>query len=257
MKKLLLTLSLAAASSFSAQLFSTGTVSLGSSGMTVKMVTSSTNVTLTLTGPDTAYLGLGFGGTGSSGGMGSGIDGFIYNSNSTNTTNLDYTFAGVGATPNADASQDWTISSNTTAGGTRTIVATRSLSGGTGDTAFTNSTSSINIFYAKGPSLTLANNYHSSRGYAVLTRSSALATGEVAAESKKTVLYPNPAKETFTFKNVDKIKTVDIYESTGRKLKSVKVDGKEINISELKSGNYYLEITLKDGSTVFEQLIRE
>lgn len=84
-----------------------------------------------------------------------------------------------------------------------------------------------------------------------------LATGEVAAESKKVVLYPNPAKETFTFKNVDKIKTVDIYESTGRKLKSVKVDGKEINIAELKSGNYYLEITLKDGSAVFEQLIKQ
>lgn len=257
MKKLLLTLSLAAASSFSAQLFSTGTVSLGSSGMTVKMVTSSTNVTLTLTGPDTAYLGLGFGGTGSSGGMGSGIDGFIYNSNSTTTTNLDYTYAGVGATPNADAVQDWNITSNTVSGGTRTIVATRSLAGGTGDTAFTNSTSSINIFYAKGPSLTLANNYHSSRGYAVLTRSSALATGEVAAESKKVVLYPNPAKETFTFKNVDKIKSVAIYESTGRKVRSVKTDGKELNISELKSGNYYLEITLKDGSTVFEQLIKE
>ena len=84
-----------------------------------------------------------------------------------------------------------------------------------------------------------------------------LATGEVAAENKKVVLYPNPAKETVNFKNADKIKSVDIFESTGRKIRTVKMDGKEMNVSDLKSGNYYLEISLKDGSTAFEQLIKE
>ncbi|WP_435523195.1 T9SS type A sorting domain-containing protein [Chryseobacterium indoltheticum] len=60
---------------------------------------------------------------------------------------------------------------------------------------------------------------------------------------KRFVFYPNPAKETVSFKNVDKIQSVDIYESTGRKVKKVKIDGENINISDLKSGNYYLEIT--------------
>lgn len=258
MKKVLLTLSLALAGLAGAQ-FTTGTVSL-STGMTVRLDTSPTQVTLKLTGPDTAYLGVGFGGNGSSGGMGTGVDGFIYNSNSTANTNLDYTFAGIGNTPNADTAQDWTMTSNTVSGGTRTIVATRSLAGGAGDTAFANNTSSINIFFAKGPSTTLESNYHgfgtANRGYAVLTRA-VLGTDEVVAESKKIMLYPNPAKETVSFKNADKIQSVNIYESTGRKIRSVKIEGKNININDLKSGTYYFEITLKDGSLSYEKLIRE
>ncbi|WP_449400791.1 T9SS type A sorting domain-containing protein [Chryseobacterium wanjuense] len=100
--------------------------------------------------------------------------------------------------------------------------------------------------------------YHGgNRDYATLTRTSALGTNDLALESKKVVLYPNPAKETVSFKNADKIKLVDIFESTGRKVRSVKMNGNEINVSDLKSGNYYFEITLKDGSTSFEQLIKE
>lgn len=251
MKKVLLTLSMALASSLGAQFFSTGTVNLGSTGMTVKIVTSPTQATITLTGPDTSYLGIGFG----SSGMANGADGFIYNS----STNRDYTFGGVGVTPTADVSQDWTETSNTTSGGIRTVVATRSLTGGSGDTAITNSATSINIFFAKGPGTALSSGYHGggNRGYATLTRTSVLGTNDLDLESKKVVLYPNPAKETVSFKNADKIKSVDIFESTGRKIRSVKVDGKEINVADLKSGNYYVEITLKDGSTAFEQLIKE
>lgn len=251
MKKVLLTLSMALAISLGAQSYSSGTVNLGSTGMTVKLVTSPTQVTITLTGADTSYLGIGFG----SSGMASGADGFIYNSSS----NRDYTFGGVGVTPSADASQDWTETSNTTSGGIRTVIATRSLTGGSGDTAIANAAGTINIFYAKGPGTALSSGYHGggNRGYASLTMGAVLATDEVAALNKKITLYPNPAKESFSFKNADKIKNVDIYESTGRKVKAVKMDGKDIDISELKSGNYYLEITLKDGSTSFEQLIKE
>ena len=242
---------MALATSLGAQFFSSGTVNLGSTGMTVKLVTSPTQATITLTGADTSYLGIGFG----SSGMASGADGFIYNS----SANRDYTFNGVGVTPSADASQDWTQTSNTTAGGIRTVVATRSLTGGSGDTAIANGAGSIDIFFAKGPTTALSSGYHGggNRGYATLTMGSVLGTNDLALESRKVILYPNPAKETVNFKNADKIKYVDIFESTGRKVKTVKMDGKEINISDLQSGNYYLEITLKDGSTSFEQLIKE
>lgn len=80
---------------------------------------------------------------------------------------------------------------------------------------------------------------------------------DVFAENKKVLLYPNPAKETVSFKNADKIQSVDVYESTGRKVKTVKMDGESINVSDLKSGNYYLEISLKDGSTSYQKLIKE
>ncbi|MDQ0592754.1 hypothetical protein QFZ37_001123 [Chryseobacterium ginsenosidimutans] len=251
MKKVLLIVSMALATSLGAQFFSSGTVNLGSTGMTVKLVTSPTQVTITLTGADTSYLGIGFGNSG----MANGADGFIYNS----SANRDYTFGGVGVTPSADASQDWTQTSNTTAGGIRTVVATRSLTGGSGDTAIANAAGSIGIFFSKGPATALSSGYHGggNRGYATLTMGSVLGTNDLALESKKVVLYPNPAKETVNFKNIDKIKSVDIFESTGRKVKAVKMDGKEINVSDLNPGNYYLEITLKDGSTSFEQLIKE
>ncbi len=249
MKKVLLTLSMALATSLGAQSFSTGTVNLPTASMTVQFVTNPTTVTMTLTGDSNSMLGIGFGASG----MANGADGFIYNS----SANRDYTFGGIGVTPTADASQDWTVTSNTVSGSTRTIVATRSLAGGAGDFLFTNSTSSLNIFYSRRLGNTALGYHGSDRDYATLTRTSVLATSDVVAESKKVVLYPNPAKESFSFKNVDKIKNVDIYESTGRKVKAVKMDGKEVNISDLKSGSYYLEITLKDGSTSFEQLIKE
>lgn len=248
MKKILLTLSMALASSLGAQFFSTGTVNLPTASMTVKIVTNPTTVTLTLTGDSSSMLGIGFGNSG----MASGADGFIYNS----TANRDYSFNGIGVTPTADPSQDWTVTSNTVSGSTRTIIATRSLSGGSGDFAISNDNASIDIFYARRAGNSALGYHNSLRDYATLTRTSVLATDEVAAESKNIILYPNPAKETVSFKNADKIKSVDIFESTGRKIRSIKMD-KEINVSDLKSGNYYLEITLKDGSTAFEQLIKE
>ncbi|CAD7809558.1 hypothetical protein CHRY9390_02029 [Chryseobacterium aquaeductus] len=248
MKKLLLISSLALATIAHAQ-FSTGTVSLGSTGMTIKMDTTPTLATLTLVGADTSYLAIGFG----TNGMASGADGFIYNSASA----TDYTYGGIGVTPSADAVQDWTITSNTTSGGIRTLVATRSLAGGAGDMAITNAAGTMNIFFAQGGSLALVQHSGANRGYATLTKTAVLGTNDLLAESKKIVLYPNPAKETVSIKNADKIKSIDIYETTGRKVKSVKMDGENFSISELKSGNYYLEITLKDGTLSFEKLIKE
>jgi hypothetical protein len=250
MKKVLLTLCLALASAAGAQ-FSSGMVSLGSTGMTVKLDTTPTLATITVMGPDTSYMGIGFG----SSGMASGADGFIYNS----SANRDYTFSGVGVTPTADAAQDWTQTSNTTSGGIRTVVATRSLTGGSGDTAIPNAAGAINIFFAKGPGTALSSGYHGggNRGYATLNMIASLATDELLAQNKKIALYPNPAKEVVNFKNADKIKSIDVYESTGRKVKSVKVNGENISVSDLKSGSYYFEITLKDGSVAYEKLIKE
>jgi len=256
MKKLLLISGIALAISVEAQ-FSTGTVNLGTTGMTVKLDTSPTIATLTLTGPDTSYLGIGFGGTGPGSGMTAGIDGFIYNANSTVTTNLDYNFTGQFNPPSADAVQDWTITSNTISTGVRTIVATRSLSGGTGDAVFTNGAGNMNIFFAKGTSTALAYHGAGNRGYAVLTKAGTLGTNDVLAESKKVRLYPNPAKESVYFTSAEKIQSVDIYETTGRKVKSVKADGENINVSDLESGSYYLEIKLKDGTSSYEKLIKE
>ncbi|SDJ55137.1 T9SS type A sorting domain-containing protein [Chryseobacterium jejuense] len=247
MKKTLLTLGLLIANFAWAQ-FSSGTVALPATGMTVKLDTTPTGVTLTLTGNSNYMLGIGFGTTG----MASGSDGFIYNS----TANRDYTFIGK-TMPNADPSQDWTETSNTVSGSTRTIVATRSLSGGAGDFAIPNAAGTINIFYASKTGNTLG--YHDvGRDYATLTMaSSTLSTNEVTAANKKISLYPNPAKTTVNFKNVDKINSLEVYDATGRKVKSIKPDGENISVEDLKPGTYYFEIKLKDGSLSYEKLIKE
>ncbi|KPE51830.1 T9SS type A sorting domain-containing protein [Chryseobacterium indologenes] len=250
MKKILLTLSLAFTSLAWAQ-FSSGTVNLPTASMTVKLATTPTGVTITLTGDSNSMLAIGFG----TSGMGSGADGFIYNS----SANRDYSFSGIPNAPSADASQDWTQTSNTVSGSTRTIVATRSLSGGAGDFAIPNAAGTINIFYARRLG-NQAIGYHGNveRDFATLTMTAAtLGTSEVAADSKTVNLYPNPAKETVSLKNADRIKSVDIYESTGRKVKTANLDGENINISDLKSGIYYFEIISKDGSKSYEKLIKE
>lgn len=247
MKKTLLFFTMALALGAKAQ-FSTGTVNLPTAGMTVKLDTNSTTVTLTLTGDSNSMFGIGFGNVG----MEPGSDGYIYNS----SASRDYTFAGT-TVPNADPTQDWTEVSNTVAGATRTIVATRSLSGGNGDFAINNAAGPINIFYARRAGNQALGYHGASRDYATLNLSGTLATGESAAKEDEVVLYPNPATDKIYFKNADKIQSVDIYEATGRKVKSVKSNGDNISVSDLKQGNYYLEIKLKDGTSAYEKLIKK
>lgn len=248
MKKTLLILGTLLANFAWAQ-FTTGTVSLPTTGMTVKIDTTPTTVTLTVTGDSNSMLGIGFG----SSGMANGADGFIYNSSG----NTDYTFGGIGITPTADVSQDWTVSSNTVSGSTRTIVATRTLAGGTGDFAISNANTSLNIFYSRRDGNTALGYHNALRDYATLSRSATLATSDLTLESKNVSIYPNPAKETVNFENADNIKSVDIYETTGRKVRSVKVEGGSISVSDLRSGSYYLEITQKDGTMSYQKLIKE
>ena len=74
-KNLLFGALLATSVSLNAQ-FTSGVVTLGSTTVTVKADTTPTTVTLTLTGPSSNYMGIGFGNDG----MAEGADGFIYNS---------------------------------------------------------------------------------------------------------------------------------------------------------------------------------
>lgn len=247
MKKLLLISGLALATIAQAQ-FSSGTVNLSAAGMSVKLDTSPTTVTITLIGDSNSMMGIGFGNSG----MASGSDGFIYNS----TSSRDYTFAGF-TTPTADAVQDWTQTSNTVSGSTRTVVATRTLAGGTGDFAIPNAAGTINIFYARTGGGTGIAYHGGTRGYASLTMAGTLATADLALESKKAVLYPNPAKESFGFKNSEKIQHIEIFDAAGRKVKAVNTNFENISIYDFKAGSYYIEILMKDGSTSYQPLIKQ
>lgn len=256
-KNLLLLLAIATTGTSVMAQFSSGTAMLGSTGMTVKMDTSPTTVTLTLTGDTTSsFLGIGFGSVG----MATGADGFIYNKASTSSTNLDYTFSGT-IRPTADANQDWTVTSATGVGTSNTtIVATRSLAGSAEDTALANSAGSVDLFFAKGPSSTTTPlSYHgaTNRGYTTLTLSSTLGTGELAAANKVTV-YPNPSKGMVYLKNGEKLKSVTVYDASGRKLSvTMSQENSSVDLSGMKKGIYYLEMVSQDGKRSFEKMIRD
>ncbi len=227
--------------------FSTGVVSLPTTAMTIKIDVDPTNVTMTLTGSSTAWLGVGF----SPDGMAAGADGFIYNS----TANRDYMFNGVGVTPSADAAQNWTEQSNTVASGVRTLVVKRTLAGGAGDKAFTNAAGTIDIFYGKGTSTSLAYHGAGNKDYATLTLAPSLAVDEANSSAKKIGVYPNPVKDIVSFTNADKISSVKIYDSTGKQVLSQK-SAVTMDVSQLIKGVYFIEFENIDGSKSYEKLIK-
>lgn len=232
-----------------AQYSSGGLFLVGTTGVSVKMETTPTILRLTLAGPSNSFLGIGAGDQG----MANGADGFIYSSASAR----DYTFNGVGAFPTADAVQDWTVTSNTIAGSTRTVIATRSLTGSAGDAPVPNAAGTINLFVARGDG-TLALSYHGfgNRDYATLGMNydPALATGDADLQGK-IMMYPNPSKGVVYFKNAAAIKNILVYDSAGKLLRTPELKEGSLDLSALKTGNYFLEIENKDGVKSFEKLI--
>ena len=232
-KTLLLTLGLTIGfTSISIAQFTTGVVNLTAT-RTLQIDTNATTATMTITGSNTRWLGIGFGGNS----MSTVSDMFIWNS----TTNRDYTPSGFQSTPSADASQSWTIVSDNVSGATRTVVATRSLVS-TGDFTFVNDNSSINIIYNQGTSTTLANHGASERGNLVLTRT---ALGVEDFSLNATQVYPNPSNGDFMIKTKTGLDKINVYSQVGAFVKTINVnnlDAAEVNIKGLSSGVYLLEL---------------
>jgi hypothetical protein len=249
MKKILLFTLILFGMSATAQNHTTGVINL-TTGYTVKFDTNSTTVTMTLVGPSDKWLGLGFGMTS----MFTSGDGVIASGPSATLT--DRNFTGSGSTPNTDSSQNWTTTSNTVAGTVRTIVATRALS--TGDTSgsdftFTNSTASINLIWALGSSLTLAQ--HQSRGSGV-SGTFALSTDSFAMAGFK--LYPNPADDIFAIELPNEFETVEVklFDIVGKLVftKQISQLDNKIDINSLVAGNYIIKVT-SDEKTFSTNLI--
>jgi hypothetical protein len=213
--------------------FTTGVVNLTGT-RTLKIDTDATIATMTITGSNTAWLGIGFGGSS----MSTVTDMFIWNS----TANRDYTPSGFQSAPSADASQSWTIVSDNVSGVTRTVVATRPLVS-SGDFTFLNNSSSINIIYNQGTSTALA--YHGSaseRGSLVLTRS---ALGIEDFSLNATQIYPNPSNGDFMIKTKTGLDKINVYSQVGAFVKTIMVnnlDAAEINLKGFSSGVYLLEL---------------
>lgn len=236
MKKKLLVILFMCTASLSFGQFSTGTVTLGSSAMTVKIDTNTTTATLTLTGPTGGWFGIGFGGNT----MDSVSDMFIWNS----TANRDYTPSGFQSMPSADAagSQSWTVTSDNVVGTTRTVVATRALVSA-GDFTFTNNTSSISIIYARGSTTALAAHGSNPHAAQTLTRT---ALGVEDFSLNASAIYPNPSKGNFKVKSKTTLDRINIYTQTGAFVKTIEAGADtsevEVNAEGMATGVYMIEL---------------
>lgn len=226
----------------SAQMYSSGVKTL-TTGYTAKIDVTETLVTLTLVGPSTGWLGLGF----NANSMNSiGEDVVIFDG--TNLT--DRTFAGIGELPTLDEQQDWTVLSNEVVSGVRTVIGQRARdTGDSNDHTFEMSATTLPLLWARK----LANftlNYHGSGACGATSVPFTLGLEDMKIDSFK--LYPNPAKG---FVNVElpanvETGTVKMYDALGRVVarKVLSKTDNSIATGELGSGSYMVVLRTEYGN---------
>ncbi|WP_298519496.1 T9SS type A sorting domain-containing protein [uncultured Kordia sp.] len=243
MKKITLFIFLLSISFCFGQAWTTGTVSLDSD-FTVKFdVDASTSlVTMTLIGPSNVWLGVAPGVSAGNMMGNAGDDVVVYNSIGLQDRNM---LAGNGQ-PNLDASQDWTITSNTTLIGVRTIVATRAINtGDANDYIFPTATGPIPLLWAKGGGLTFG--YHTGgRGGTVAN----LTLGVDRFALTNFSVSPNPSASNFTITLPTKNNSakVEVYSMLGKQIltKQLKEQRTNIEVSQWNSGIYLIKVTVND-----------
>ena len=234
-----------------AQIKSVGPVNLGGGVMTLKIdknLTTST-VTVTLTGPDNKWFGIGFN---ASGAMTPGTDCLYYASSF-----VDARLTGQGSPQtDTDNTNNWNVS-NTLSGTTRTLVLTRGFVGGTGDYTFAYADNSLNIIWAIGSSSTLAQHSNASTSRGSTALGFTLGVDDFTSLDK-IAIAPNPSNGIFTiFKNNQTtISKVTIFDINAKVLKVIDSDFNleniSIDLSDFSKGIYFMEIT-----NDFDKIVRK
>jgi hypothetical protein len=234
-----------------AQTKSTGRVTLNTL-MTLKIDKNSTTsvVTVTLTGPTDRYFSVGFNAFGA---MTNGTDCLYYT-----TSLVDSLITGL-STPTIDTTNEWVISSNTTSGTTRTLVLTRNFVGGTGDYNFTYNDSALNIIWAYGTGTNLG--YHLAAGRGSTALGFTLGVEDFAALDK-IAIAPNPSNGVFTISKNSQtsISKVTVYDINAKVLKVIDseldLEAIQIDLSNFSKGLYFLEIA-NETDTIVRKIIVE
>lgn len=223
-----------------AQSYSTGTVTFFAN-YSGKVDVTNTTVTLTLIGPSTSWLGVGFNAPGLMDDIGKDVVIF----DGTNMT--DRSFNGIGVTPPLDT-QNWTVVSNTINTGVRTVVATRSRVASEGtDYTFPLAAQSLQLTFARGLSLSVT--YHGSGNCGATVANLTLGIEDFDLENFK--MYPNPANDYTSIELPPQTEAaqIQIYDVSGRKVKetALSVANNKIDLSGLHSGMYLMNIKTIDG----------
>lgn len=255
MKKI--TLSLIALLAFTAsfgQSYTTGTVAL-TTGYSAKIEVESTLVTLTLVGPSTGYLGLGFGVSN----MINNGDCVIYAGAAGVGADIltDRTFNNNTSTPSVDAggatAQNWTVTANTVNGSVRTLVATRARVS-SGDFTFPFNAGALTLAWSFGSSNTLV--YHGGNRGSVVANAT---LGADQFELNSFIMYPNPALDvvSITLPNGINEATVKIYDMLGKVVANqiITSNANAITTSNLASGSYMVVLRTEYGNATKTLLV--
>lgn len=227
-----------------AQSKSTGVVAL-TTNMTANLTLNNTTskATLVLTGPSDRWFALQFGSFATGDGMSSGQDLVYANA----TTLVDAKHNGIGVAPTADVTNNWTVLSNTVAGGIRTITAERNLStGDSNDYTFNYADTSIDFVWARFSQSSYSLAYHGStnRGYQLDKPLTTLGIEDFSLNASS--VYPNPSNGAFTVSSKTALNEINVYSQTGALVKTIKVENSseksDVSISGLQSGVYLIEL---------------
>ncbi len=240
MKKILVCALLALSSLAGAQVKTTGVKNIGSMTIKIDLNQATSLATFTMTGPSTKWLTVGLHATTMS--SNTPIDCMTFS-----TSLLDQHLSGGHNAAITDATQNYTLVSNTVSGTTRTVVATRPFStGDANDYTLTYSMTSMSIIWAVGPS-TNVNSEHASKGSSSVTFTTVLGLDEPSLDDKLSV-YPNPCKEKLSIKNDfrTRIERVAIYNTEAQLGKEINIYADDadipVSLSGVAYGIYFIEI---------------
>lgn len=262
MKKLLLSLVFTSVSTFSfgqsksTPLMTAASNSIGMSA-TVVLDNTTSKVFITINGPSDRWFGITLGSrTRSSMEFG---DVLTYSGSTPTLTDRNFGTNGTNGAPPIDASQDWTIDSNTVAGTVRTLTISRNLTNtDTNDFQLPYSTtSSINMSFIKAASATTSVGVHNG-GTNVGTASANFTTlGIDGHEIKAFSIYPNPTFDSFKIQTEAQINGVVVYDNVGKMVQKFEKATDNYDISKLSKGVYFLEINTVAGQKSYEKIVKE
>ena len=224
-----------------AQTYSTGNVAFFG-GYSGKIDVESDLVTLTLIGPSTNWLGLGFNASSMDD---TGMDVVIFDG--TNVT--DRTLNGIGVVPPLDATQNWTVSSNTISAGVRTVIATRLRdTGDANDYIFPFSPQSLALVYAQRTG-SLSIGYHGSGNCSATMVNFTLGANDYVLSKFK--MYPNPSVNYTIIELPSDFNEAQVlvYDFLGRIVKNETISASQnrIDTSNLQKGSYMIKVNVEDG----------
>jgi Secretion system C-terminal sorting domain len=259
MKKIIITLMTIAISNILFAQKSTGVVRLGDK-ITAKIDLNTTTsiVTLTMTGPSDRWFGLGLGTL-----TMKKDNGDVLIMQQTRLSDRSLTL--VADTPMLDPIQNWTLASNTVAGSVRTIKATRTFNGdGVKDFKFTAAMTSINLIWAYCDLNSFEPTFAARHGELGCGSKTALFSGTLGLDDfisiDNVTVYPNPSKGTFKItKNENIVSSIKIFDTTAKLIKEVQADLNamiiNVDLSGLPIGNYFMEIANQDDKIVKKIII--